>query len=557
MRASFVVLALLVVTAPARAEPPRPKPAGPQPAPVARPLGAAELASLTNALAGRSVRAAVHSGERVATGLTLRVRYVGITEEEGLRRAIRGDVIPAMRAAFVGDPTSQDISLVFLACYRDKLGDVGLRPFETVRMDRPTFAKIHFENLTEEEALALFRREPASYVFDGLILWWKGSCGTDDSPDAPPVLAPLPPPAPAAAPAASTAVADALRWLGAHQSPDGGWECQGFGQWVDGAPASGPVPEGAGKAQYDVGVTGLALLAFLGAASRDRGASPLSSTVERGLLRLKAVQDAEGCYGERLTSHYVYNHAVATLAMLEAYDRKPNDILRRSVQQALAFSEAAQNPGFAWRYGVKPGDNDTSVTGWMAQGFLRAREINARETAAGRPAPFAFSPRVLEGVRAWLGKVTNDEGRAGYVTRGTGPARPTDLLDKFPSERSESMTAIVLLLRGLLGDTPDASAPMRRGIALCLALPPVWSPGDGRIDMYYWHHATAALKRSGGPAWAEWKSRMRSVAESSQRTDTGYGAYKGSWDNVDPWGPDGGRVYSTAMMALCLEAASE
>jgi hypothetical protein len=28
----------------------------------------------------------------------------------------------------------------------------------------------------------------------------------------------------------------------------------------------------------------------------------------------------------------------------------------------------------------------------------------------------------------------------------------------------------------------------------------------------------------------------------------------GSWDPVDPWGEDGGRVYSTAMMTLCLQA---
>ena len=37
------------------------------------------------------------------------------------------------------------------------------------------------------------------------------------------------------------------------------------------------------------------------------------------------------------------------------------------------------------------------------------------------------------------------------------------------------------------------------------------------------------------------------------RKDGIYCTYKGSWDPKGPWGPDGGRVYSTAMMALCLE----
>ena len=31
------------------------------------------------------------------------------------------------------------------------------------------------------------------------------------------------------------------------------------------------------------------------------------------------------------------------------------------------------------------------------------------------------------------------------------------------------------------------------------------------------------------------------------------GAKTGSWDPVGPWGPDGGRVYSTATMVMCLE----
>ena len=40
-------------------------------------------------------------------------------------------------------------------------------------------------------------------------------------------------------------------------------------------------------------------------------------------------------------------------------------IYKGSAQKALDFIALARNPYFAWRYGVKPGDNDTSVTGWM------------------------------------------------------------------------------------------------------------------------------------------------------------------------------------------------
>jgi hypothetical protein len=145
----------------------------------------------------------------------------------------------------------------------------------------------------------------------------------------------------------------------------------------------------------------------------------------------------------------------------------------------------------------------------------------------------------------------------GYQQRGTGPARPQELVDAFPAERSESMTAIGLLLRARAGERAAASASMRSGIERCLALLPVWSPSDGRIDMYYWHHATEALKVAGGAAWRDWRTRLVSVAQSSQRKDGAYGTYRGSWDAIDPWGVDGGRVYSTSMMTLCLEASKE
>ena len=33
------------------------------------------------------------------------------------------------------------------------------------------------------------------------------------------------------------------------------------------------------------------------------------------------------------------------------------------------------------------------------------------------------------------------------------------------------------------------------------------------------------------------------------------GSRLGSWDPIGPWGPDGGRVYSTAVMTLALQIA--
>jgi hypothetical protein len=73
---------------------------------------------------------------------------------------------------------------------------------------------------------------------------------------------------------AEDAVEESLKWLAAHQSPDGGWECAGFPAWCEGEPSEAIIPDGPGMAAYDVGVTGLSLLAFLGAGYTNRSEGP-------------------------------------------------------------------------------------------------------------------------------------------------------------------------------------------------------------------------------------------------------------------------------------------
>ena len=85
---------------------------------------------------------------------------------------------------------------------------------------------------------------------------------------------------------------------------------------------------------------------------------------------------------------------------------------------------------------------------------------------------------------------------------------------------------------------------------LILRTLPEWDSDGLGCDMYAWLLGSQAMNQWGGKHWNAWNAALTPALLESQRKD---GSHKGSWDPVGPWGHAGGRVYSTAMMALCLE----
>ena len=352
------------------------------------------------------------------------------------------------------------------------------------------------------------------------------------------------------------ALDDALEWLAMHQSANGSWGAHDFADWCDGQrlPPDAERPDGRGKGMYDVGVTGLAVCAFLGAGYSNRGQHRYNRVVGRGLRYLKNVQDPEGCFGPRGTQQYIYSHAIASLAMVEAYGMTGSSLFKGPAQRALDFIALARNPYMVWRYGIKPGDNDTSVTGWMMMALKSASIVNASMRAKGKPAPLTIDESAFDGIQSWLRKVTDpDSGRVGYLTRGSGSARPQELIDRFPADKTEAMTAVGVLARVFAGQDPRTNEMIRMGADQCLRHLPRWNTTDGSIDMYYWYYATLAMFQVGGNSWKKWSAQIEPAMVAPQRKDGTHCLYKGSWDPVGPWGADGGRVYSTAVMAMCLE----
>ena len=333
------------------------------------------------------------------------------------------------------------------------------------------------------------------------------------------------------------AVMSALLWLKNHQSPDGNWDCDAFSDRCKKNKCSG-----AGQAPHDAGVTGLALLCFLGANETTQEGS-CKETVKNGLKYLISIQQPDGCFGERASQHFMYDHACAALAMAEAYGMTQTKAFKEPAQKGVNFIMQSQNPYSAWRYASPPdGSNDTSVTGWMVMVIKSARLAGLTVDEAS-----------LTNAMQWINEMTDPgTGRTGYTDVGGLPSRLTELMTQFPAERSESMTAVGVLVRVFAGHTAEEDPLILKGADLMALKPPKWDTATGDIDFYYWYYATLAMFQVGGPRFDKWNEALKTAVVDHQRVNPDEDEY-GSWDPVDPWSIAGGRVYSTAVNCLSME----
>ena len=314
------------------------------------------------------------------------------------------------------------------------------------------------------------------------------------------------------------AVRAALDWLASAQAIDGRWDAS-----VHGSGRGGVIERqlrGRTGVSADTGVTALALLAFL-AHGETHQEGKYAGGINRALQFLIASQRPNGDLGGRADVHaHMYCHGMATLALAEAYAMSEDPNLIPPLRRAIAYSLNCQDRHTGgWRY--RPGEaGDTSQFGWQVMAL----------TSAGR-AGIRDGDVALAGMRRFLGSVSS--GSAGGLASYRPGSAPT-----------RSMTAEALACRWCLGDVDMQTLDEASGFIM------QQPPGAGTRNFYYWYYATLALCQLDAPAWSDWNRALQRELLRSQRRR---GDLKGSWDPTTVWGPCGGRVYTTAIGALCLE----
>ena len=335
-------------------------------------------------------------------------------------------------------------------------------------------------------------------------------------------------------PGTEAAVAAALKWLYQHQDKDGKWDQDGFSAKCD--PKEQTKCDKPGTGQFDVAVTGLALLAFMG-----NGHTPklgkFKKTVKNGLDWLIKQQKEDGSIGKNKIEMWVYNHAIGTAALCEAYALTRNAILKTPAQKAVDYIIKAQNPNLGWKYNPADGRNDTSVTGWMVVALKAAKD-----------AKLSVPKSAFDGAINWLDRATNTAGKCGYMRPGDNGSVNRGVNDGFA--KLPTMTAVSVFSRILCGKSRQ-DMKIIKGIEILKQNLPEWNkPKNDKADMYYWYYGTLAMFQYGGENWRKWNPAMKKALLENQRAG---GCADGSWDPVDKWGMVGGRVYSTAIGALTLE----
>lgn len=340
-------------------------------------------------------------------------------------------------------------------------------------------------------------------------------------------------------PSSEQAVQRGILYLARHQFPDGHWSLDRFPQsGREGYERAAP-----GQMNGDTAATGLALLAFLGAGYTHREDAH-RAVVGRGIDWLLRNQQPNGQLftPQTDTNRFTrfYGHAIATIALCEAYGMTRDPKLLEPARKAVEFIVQSQHPQHGgWRYDAGS-DSDTSVSGWKLMALTSAQ-------MAGLEVPAA----TLQKVSQWL-DAAQAEGGARYVYNPHAAVTPQERAGREPNL---PMTAEGLLMRMFLGWDHNTPA-LAQGAAHLMAHPPaLGTAAEPLRDVYYWYYATQVMFHLQGDGWTAWRQQLFPMLEDSQVQN---GPLAGSWDPDRPvpdrWAEAAGRHYVTVLNLLMLEA---
>lgn len=263
--------------------------------------------------------------------------------------------------------------------------------------------------------------------------------------------------------------------------------------------------------------SGLALLAFLGAGYTHQ-AGKYKRHMADALKYLKRTQDASGWFG---TPGDRVGHAIATLAMAEAYGMSNSPLLRRPVEKGVHELEAAVRAAVAAETPVEP-----AATVWTTFALVSARN-----------AGIEVSKQVIGLLRTRVAKVATNDAASPPMAR-VGPIT------------ADARLAAAYVARVFLGEAPSTSASLKGMEGRLLEALARHKAAVGQTDFGFWYFGSLACFQCGGPTWKQFNAEMKRAIVDRQARDL---PARGSWDLDGPDAAAHTPVTRTALFGMCLE----
>ncbi|MFM8952723.1 MAG: hypothetical protein ACKOOF_06640 [Planctomycetaceae bacterium] len=327
------------------------------------------------------------------------------------------------------------------------------------------------------------------------------------------------------------AVDAALKWMAAHQLPEGSWTAD-----FNACPSCKGQCGNPGNQSFcdAAGITALALLPFLGR-GYTHTEGPYQKQVDAGLAFLAGrVRAGSGrAYAAGLSHGGGYAQALTTIALCEAYAMSKDERLRQPAQLAIEFIEKAQDPaGGGWQYTPRqPGGMSSTAFHLMA-------------LKSGHMAYLVVNPDVIRKASDFIDSMEYQHyGRVQYrynTERVNGDFRGNDFQNPT-SVSARSLSNAGILCRMYLGWKKDHPA-IRQAIERIMA------DGPSTTTPYYNYYATQVVHHYGGDAWQAWNPKMRDLLIATQATQ---GHEAGSWQFEEDH--MAGRLWCTSLSTMILE----
>lgn len=382
------------------------------------------------------------------------------------------------------------------------------------------------------------------------------------------------------------AVKEGLIWLVRHQQQDGSWAADKMKLVCDVKDGKGPCCDDAkaeASDQYNEGLTGLALLSFLGQGldhtskifcvdTQRAKKTRFGEVVKKGLEWLKTRQAAHQD-GRFTDNGQIYNEALATLAMCEAYGMTGHRAWKDSAQKGVDFLVKAQrlNPSgtglWGWRYEPRDWFESEEAKKAIPDEKDRRLQSHQADVSASAWVVMALKSAEISGLTVPHEALTGAMDFAKFVTvkdRGVAYMDPLQVGRKLQGEGDQytfhptTLQALGMCIRTFA--EKDIDDPVLEWSAKALAGDlPVVSKDKLSIDYYYWYYGTLALNQYDGPAspkqngkyWKAWDRALGDVLLPMQ--DETKTCARGSWPTPDRWSLVGGPIYRTAINVLTLE----